>query len=122
MITTPLHEGTNYSGYRDGTAIAKDIRADIKQAKKEGRLPADVKVSVRTSKFSGGQAIDCVLSGWDASAVYVGDDDRAVSAEARQARDVVEAIRNSYNLDFSDPMIDHYDVTYFGGSRWDWRI
>lgn len=124
MTTTAArYEGQNYTGYRDAAQIAKDIRADIKDAKKTGRIPADVKVSVKTRKYAGGQAIDCTLSGWGAEVIYTGTGyERDLTPIARQIITIVEGIRESYNRDNSDPYTDYYDVTYYGSTDWDWRI
>lgn len=43
------------------TAIAKLIRADIKQATQEGLLPKHWKYSVRTAYFSGGSSIEVMV-------------------------------------------------------------
>lgn len=51
-------------GYRDAAQIAKQIRVDIKAAIASGELPgAPGNYSVRTRKYSGGQAIDLVAKG-----------------------------------------------------------
>lgn len=121
--------GENWtSDYRPLKEIAADIRADIKKAKKYGHLPADLKVSVRTHMGSTAGAIDVTLSGWDADRVWEMQDDPmwgrgyGLTAEAHAAEKRVEAIRESYNRDASDSMVDYFEVTYYGSTNWDWKI
>lgn len=45
--------------------IAKAIRAEIATAKKTGRLPAGLKVSVRTQYFAGGQSLQVEIKAAD---------------------------------------------------------
>ena len=119
-MRTMAREGSKYTGYRDAALIAKDIRADIKAAKAAGEIPADVKVSVRCEKYSGGQSVRVTLSGWAAGDIW--DEERRVMPRAEQVRRKIDAMREAYNRDASDPMVDYYDVTYYGSTDWDWRI
>lgn len=119
-MRTIAREGSKYTGYRDAALIAKDIRADIKAAKSAGEIPADVKVSVRCEKYSGGQSVRVTLSGWEPERVR--DGEGYLTWEADMVRRRIEAMREAYNRDASDPMTDYYDVTYYGSTDWDWRI
>lgn len=112
--------GYNYEGYIDAAVAAKKIRAEIKTAKEHGAIPHDVKVSVRTSKYAGGQSVEARLSGWNPEAVWVHDGTRFRHTPAAQrVADAVERIRGSYNRDASDPMTDYFEVTYYGITSWD---
>jgi len=55
--------GHKYEGWQDAAVIAKKVRADFKAAQKAGEFPADIKVSVRCHKYSGGQSVKATLSG-----------------------------------------------------------
>lgn len=112
--------GYNYEGYIDAASAAKKIRAEIKTAKLHGAIPHDVKISIRTRKFAGGQAIDASLTGWNSEAVWLTTEThRTLTSAARRVADAVERIRNSYNRDASDPMTDYFEVIYYGITQWD---
>ena len=112
--------GEKFTGWIDAAIVAKKIRADIKQARSDGEIPVDVKISVRTRKYAGGQAVDVSLTGWNSEAVWYTDGyNRQMSHAAKRVADVVERIRNSYNRDASDPMTDYFDVMYYGVTSWD---
>jgi hypothetical protein len=110
--------------YRPMKDIAADIRADIKAAKKTGDLPSDLKVSVRTDLYAGGGAIRVKLSGWDSERVYApeGDGYFDMTDEAKNVMYRVEAIREAYNRNASDSMVDYFEVTYYGGTDWDYSL
>ena len=112
------------SGYRPRKEIAAAIRADIKAAKKAGDLPADLKVSVRTDNYAGGGAIRVTLSGWDSERVYSpeGDGYFDMTNEAKNVMHRVEALRGAYNRDASDPMVDYFEVDYYGSTDWDYSL
>jgi hypothetical protein len=109
--------GANWTpGFRKGSEIAADIRRDLKAAQKAGDIPADVKVSVRTRTYAGGRAIDVTLTGWDRERIYTTD--WFMTPEAQAVRQTVETIRESYNRDASDSMVDYFDVDYYGSTDW----
>ncbi len=112
------------SDYRPTKDIAADIRADIKAAKKNGELPSELKASVKTRLFAGGSAIDVSLSGWTGEMIYAPSEDGYFkqTPAAQEVKDKLEAIRGAYNRNASDSMVDYYEVTYYGGTNWDWRI
>ena len=62
--------GEKFMGWIDAAVAAKKIRSDIKQAQLHSEIPPDVKVSVRTRKYAGGQAVDVTLKGWNSEAVW----------------------------------------------------
>ena len=108
--------GSKYAGYVDAAKVAKMVRADIKAAKTNGDLPNDIKTSVRTRKYAGGQAVDVTITGWNAEAVWAPD--HTLTTAARYVQRTIETIRSAYNRNASDPMVDYYDVTYYGGTDW----
>ena len=113
--------GEKFTGWIDAVAAAKKIRADIKTAKQHGVIPNDVKVSVRSDRFAGGQSVDVRLSGWNPEAVWYEDEIHGYlkTTAAKQVEIAVEAIRSAYNRDASDSMVDYFDVTYYGVTEWD---
>ena len=115
--------GSRYTGYTDAAVVAKNVRADIKQAKADGTLPATIKTSVRCRKYAGGQAVDVTISGWATPDVWTvtADGTTTMTAAASRTLVAVEKIRNAYNRNASDPMTDYYDVTYYGITQWDVR-
>lgn len=115
--------GSRYTGYTDAAVVAKNVRADIKQAKADGTLPATIKTSVRCRKYAGGQAVDVTISGWAAADVWTTNPAgyTTQTATASQVLTAVEQMRSAYNRDASDPMTDYYDVTYYGTTQWDVR-
>lgn len=114
--------GSKFTGWIDAAVAAKKIRQDVKDAKRDGIIPVDVKVSVRTRKYAGGQAVDVHLSGWNPEAVwYRGTYGPEMSNAAARVEKAVERIRGSYNRDASDSMVDYFDVTYYGTTQWDVR-
>ena len=118
-------QGTRYTGYKPATEIAKLIRAEIADAKKNGALPKDIKVSVRSSSFAGGQAIDVTLSGLPKDEVWVYDElykTKVLTEKAQKIYEIVEGLRNDWNINRSEPQVDYFDVLYYGSTQWDWRI
>lgn len=111
MTTT----GSKYAGWQDAATIAKNVRADIKQAQKDGSLPKDIKVSVRCEKYSMGQSVNVTLTGWSPDAIRTDD---GYTPAARAAITAFDRYREAYNRNNSDPMTDYYDVTYYGNTSW----
>ena len=112
--------GSKYAGYQDAALIAKQVRADIKQAQKTGLIPTDLKVSVRCDKYSMGQSVNVSLTGWSNERVWNIDTEgfRAMTPEAKAVTTQIDQIRNAYNRDNSDPMTDYYEVVYYGVTQW----
>lgn len=110
--------------YRDVKDIARDVRADIKAAIKDGRLvlPEGASVGVRISRFSGGTSINVEVRGLKSSQVFLGRDDwdrsRIVEPVADRANAVLTALLGAYNYDGSDTMTDHFDVRFYGSVTW----
>jgi hypothetical protein len=114
-----LEIGSKYDGFRDGAAIAKDIRKDLAEAQKANYLPASVAFSVKTDKFSGGQAIRVVVQN-------VADADRTMGStdldrhgdldtlpEFKELGKRVEAITDAYNRQDTNMGRDYSNVSYY---------
>jgi hypothetical protein len=124
-MNTTRTEGSKYTGFRSAVDIAKDIRKDIKEEVAAGRLPKDLKVSVRSRYYAGGQSIDI---NWSSSVathqvkeVYgrltltystLGD------AIFRKLKSIAEA----YNYDNSDATVDYFDTLFYCSPQWDWKV
>jgi len=111
-------------GYRPAAEIARDIRNDLKLAKKEGDIPSDLKISVRIQNYAGGRSINVSLSGWPEERIWTqgidqyGMQARRETREAKQVRESIENMREAYNRDNSDPRFDYFDVDYYGKTSW----
>ena len=117
-------QGSRYKGYTPATEIAKLIRSEIVDAKKNNALPKELKVSVRSHSFAGGQAIDVTLSGLPKDEVWVFDEFHKCDVYTEQAKAIqnfIEEIRNDWNIDRSESQVDYFDVMYYGRTEWDWR-
>lgn len=126
----------SYSAKHDETQgmsnkeLAKLIRKEIKQALKEGTIPAGVKVSVRSSL----SAIDCEIkeAPFDLFRYPTEDEVRwdnrnpewrnVMTEEAIRVRKAIEALRNAYNYNGSDAMRDYFDVRYYGGTQYHYKL
>lgn len=133
--------GSKYQGFRPSVEIAKDIRRDIKAAVRNGSLPSDLKVSVRSRYYAGGQSIDIAWSatrgthelwcsrhqarwiGWcentdcDGTYLHVG-----LSTLGRDIEDNLRSIADAYNYDNSDPMVDYFDTLFYCHPQWNWGV
>ena len=135
--------GNKYTGYRNAVDIAKEIRKDIKQAIKDGTLPSDLKVSVRSSYYAGGQSINVKWSApktklftisCECSGSYRG---HAPSGECTTTKsggwvrlsylesaevisNTLRDITNAYNYDNSDVQSDYFERLYYGFADYDY--
>lgn len=124
----------------DVKEIAARMRADIAEAKANGKLPHAVKVSIKIRRFSGGQSIDLRIVAIPADVVMLNPDrvrwerdnpnegyhmcpyrDRW-TPEAAAILATCEQIHASYNRDNSDSMSDYFDVNYYGHAEFDWQL
>lgn len=108
------------------TEIAKCIRADIREAIRDEKLPEGMKVSVRTKFFSGGSSIDIRVTALPVAFPLVEVDDRDGSKygawkhgygytdEAKALRRALKAISDAYNYDGSEIMVDYFHVRFYG--------
>ncbi|MGH8877195.1 MAG: hypothetical protein ACRD0P_07640 [Stackebrandtia sp.] len=134
--------GSKYqSSYVPLKDIAAMMRADIKLAIKLAHaeaktgevavaspfaaIPREVKITVRTSHFSGGGAIDITVRNipeewgwtvttdhpdyWPGFAVY------ETTPELEALGDALKGIHWAYNYDGSDIQTDYFDVNFYGG-------
>jgi hypothetical protein len=123
------HYGSKYDGSLDVKEIAKLVRADIKQAVKDGTLPgAPVKYSVRIERFSMGQAINIRIKNWPGPTTLPQDFThdkygafQGLTPEANAAKATLQAILDAYNHDGSDVQSDYFDVNFYGGAEFDWQ-
>jgi hypothetical protein len=119
--------GDKYNRELSTTEIAARIRADIKGAIAAGELPRGIKVSVRTSYFSGGSSIDLKITAFPGRILRAGHDhargfENYFTPEAYQAKKTLQAIMDAYNHDGSDITTDYFDVRFYGHAEFDWRL
>lgn len=100
------------------TEIAKLVRADIKLAVKAGKLPKDIKVSVRSEYFSNGCALEINWSSPTYKYIEVetyGEDYELnyYSAEREAIDQELKAITNLYNYHDCDAQIDYFNVRFY---------
>jgi hypothetical protein len=126
-MNTTARTGNRYNETRslDVADVAKLIRADIKAAVKDGKLPKGPRYSVRTNRFSGGCSIDVNVTNWVGDCRVKGSDPRSCTtnvdfadtyvytAEADAAVKVLRSITGAYNRDNSDSQTDYYDVRFY---------
>ena len=128
------HLGHNYA------AIAKLIRADIKEAIRLGMLPGTTAdYSVRSDSYSMGGSIEVTIlrpDFWETcTGIIPGSEDgltarscgnqwcvghggteehKVLSVEGQNVKKLVEWLHRRYNYDGSDTMTDYFDVRYYG--------
>lgn len=109
--------GSKYFGFRDVTAIAKDVRADLKAATAAGHLRAGVTYSVTVDKFAGGQSLDVSIRGLSDKEIF---DDEAHQLFGKQHREDinefvnrVKSILGAYNRDASDSSTDYFNTMFY---------
>ena len=115
----------------DIAAIAKMVRADIRDSIKAGNLPKGIKVSVRISRFSMGQSLDATVT---ACPVQVQTSDfikhHATNPSeywegprytrwAIAIRGHLQRIIAAYNRENVDTMSDYFDVRFYSNVRFD---
>lgn len=122
--TTKTREfrGCRYVERRDVTDIAKDIRTDIKAARRSGELvlPTDAKVSVRINRYSLGRSIDVHVTGLSPEQLWVApgtDPDYINNCPLNGGwspyRKAATAVLNGILArDNSDTLTDYYDVEF----------
>lgn len=122
----PTFIGTEYNGYFPAVQISKMVREEVKAAKKTGVIPADVKVSVTSDSYAGGQAVRVSLSGWSKEQVWQQEWDQVcgwmrqtLTEDALRVLNLIEEMRNRYNWEAVNGQIDYFDVMYYGQTQWD---
>lgn len=129
--------GSRYQPGRDLVDIAKDVRADIKAAIAAGTLPSTLKVSVRTSRYSGGESLDlrvtnvhvCILNPervrWEATnphehALHApAEAQERYTPEGRHILDVLGCIAGAYNAGSFDPDSDRSNLAFHCSADFD---
>lgn len=129
MYGMPDFYGSKYTGYRPAAEVAKLIRAELKAAQKAGELPTEIKFSVTSDYFSGGQSVSVEIRGWTDEEVWETYQDaydmprKSIRPAAAGVKRKVERIANAYNRDRSDSQVDYFDVMYYCRVEFesDWR-
>jgi len=132
--------GNRYDQELQITDIATLMRADIKQAKKEGLLPQGLKTSVRCKFYSGGCSIDIRVT--DCGGVEFVNPyhikytrqfhdqlpsflqpahpgKKRFTQEGEAILHVLKAIHGQYNFDKSEMETDYFHVNYYGDVAFD---
>lgn len=115
--------------------IAKQVREDIKLARKIAKLtvepgalatrdalanaPAQMKFGVRISRFSGGCALDVRIKNvpadwWTERTDDRGDTGKFATAALKGVAAELKQIMDAYNHDGSDLLTDYFDVRFYG--------
>ena len=134
-------EGSRYTGFRPVTEIAKDIRKDIKAAVANGTLPSDLKVSVRSRSYAGGQSLDIDWSAshgthglvcsfhripWGSDCEETCDPEFYLgvgySPLGQHIEDTLKSLASAYNYDNSDVQSDYFDTLFYCFPSWDWKV
>ena len=120
--------------------IAKQVRAQIKKAKAEGRLAKETKVSVRTQYYSMGCSLNVTITKTDTPIIspeyqaFVdayphtwptepGCPRSRYTAAAEKEVGVIDAIVEKYHRNDSDSMTDYYDVNFsYTGCDYDYDL
>lgn len=116
----PARVGSKYTDkWRSAKDIAKDIRADLKEAQKAGYIPKNVKYSVTKDSYAGGQSVTIKVLNLKDSDLYqenthsIQSWDRYVpSPKANEFKNRLSIIANAYNSDSSDIQTDYFNVLY----------
>lgn len=120
--TPYAREGQKYTGPRDVSSIAKDIRNDLRRLREQIGVPPHASFSVRSRRFAGGQAIDVEVRDLSDDEIYTTSDGsdpnvragaRIVRPDVHQMRRNVERIVDAYNRIDNDPMVDYFDTLYY---------
>lgn len=134
--------GSKYDATRDLSPreVSARIRQDIKEAQKRGEIEKGAKISVRMDSYSGGWSVDVRVTdlpeGFRVTSVpyaswvkQFGTSKLAPMAHRDTRSDAynaliskLESIRNAYNRDNSDSMVDYFDVRYYGSAGIDWTV
>lgn len=104
------------TGWVNATNVSAAVRKHIAAAIEWGALPAEYEYRVKTSKFSGGQAVDITVEGMPDSKHFAERQEgfpHGQSAHVREVNEVLKTIGEQWNTDASDTMTDYFDVTYY---------
>lgn len=109
--------GTKYDRDLDVVAIAKLLRKDLKAARATTlvMLPAHVKISVTTSRYSMGCSLTVRIKGLREVEKWIGGDYlNGRTPLYLAAREACTKLMEAYLRDNSDTMTDYYDVNFAG--------
>jgi hypothetical protein len=121
--------GSKVGELYDAAEISRAVKKELVAMQKAGQFPAEIKFSVKSSKFAGGQAVEVSISGWQKEQIWKEEWSQPYSQminvmlpEAKEIEEKAEAVRNQYNREAINSMIDYFQVTYYGRAEWDWRF
>ena len=121
--------GSKADQLHDAAEISRAVKKELVSMQKAGQFPAEIKFSVKSSKFAGGQAVEVSISGWQKEQIWKEEWSQPYSQminvmlpEAKEIEEKAEAVRNQYNREAINSMIDYFQVTYYGRAEWDWRF
>jgi hypothetical protein len=128
------HKGSKYEAGRDIAVIAKLVRADIKAAIKERKLPADLKTRVKIDRFAGGCSLDViVMDGGEGcfNPLYWQDLKARPHGSERPSRytdmgksvlATLEAICKDYQYSDVDSMSDYFNTNFYLDVKFDFAV
>ena len=110
--------GERYNQTLDIVDIAKLVRKEIRL-----NMP-EIKVSVTTERFSGGQSLDVHIKECD---FWIMQSESNVTREryTPEAIEVIESIRRliaGYNHNGSEIQVDYFDVNFYSNVSFDWQL
>lgn len=124
------------SGYRRPKEIASDMREDYKQAKKDGALPKDARIGIRSGTAGTSSSIDVRVENLDEQDVYQygyakGNNYAVANRDlSRPALDLyqkqkgpgtvadnVDRVHDSYNYSDSNAQFDYFSRGYYGSTK-----
>jgi hypothetical protein len=121
--------GSKADQLHDAAEISRAVKKELVSMQKAGQFPAEIKFSVKSSKFAGGQSVEVVISGWNSEQVWKEEWSEPYSRmlkimlpEAKAIQEKAEAVRNQYNREAINSMIDYFNVNYYGRAEWSWKI
>ena len=121
--------GSKVGELYDAAEISRAVKKELVAMQKAGQFPVEIKFSVKSSKFAGGQAVEVSISGWQKEQIWKEEWSQPYSQminvmlpEAKEIEEKAEAVRNQYNREAINSMIDYFQVTYYGRAEWDWRF
>lgn len=111
--------GSKYVPGRDIVETKKAVLEDLKRARSAGYLPPHVTFGARTSRFSGGRALNIAVKGLSDEEIFAPEDENTLAfgrVRSRRARQVVrriEALIGDHNVDRSRTERDYFDVDFY---------
>lgn len=120
--------GSRVGELYDAAEISRAVKKELNALQKAGQFPAEIKFSVKSDKYSGGQAVRVRISGWSKEQIWKEEWQEAYGwarlvmlPEAKAIQEKAEDVRNQYNREAINSQIDYFNVTYYGQAEWDWR-